>query len=456
MMIDRIKSYIQQHNLANSGTPILLAVSGGTDSMVLADVLLKLNYKIGIAHCNFGLRGNESDADEKFVQEYAASKNIPFYTTRFDVKQFKKENDASTQMAARTLRYEWFEKIRNENGYHVIAVAHHFDDQMETVFLNITKGTGIKGLTGMQPKNGFVIRPMLQISKKEILDYAGENKISFREDSSNTSDDYQRNHLRLNVVPQLQKINPSLHKNMSEFIARMNDYEFLVIEQLASIKKKCWSEKNGIVEIKQGFIRVHPAGRTILFYLLKDFGFNKDQTQNIFESINDVESSGKQFFSETHRLVIDRKSLLVVPVKMKRENYLLFEKIPNKIIFNNYKIDCAIVPVSEVNLKVSPRFAFFDIDKIEYPLLVRYYKTADYFYPMGLSKPKTPGKAGKKKLSKYFKDEKFSLLDKENTPVLFSGEKLIWLVGHRIDDRYKITRSTKNVLKMTIVDDQNK
>lgn len=453
-MITRIQTYIQQHNLFNSGTPILVACSGGVDSMVLMDVLLKLNYKIAIAHCNFQLRGKESDEDEQFIQQFTSQNNIPFHVIKFDTKAYKQDNDVSTQMAARELRYEWFEKIRKENGYHCIATAHHLDDQLETILLNITKGTGLKGLTGMSAKYGFIIRPFLEISKQEISTYANENKIGFREDSSNASDDYQRNLIRHQIVPQLQKINPSLHKSIIDFIDRMNDYETLSNEQIEVANKKCYSEKNDIVEIKLGFIKSHKAGQTILFHLLKEFGFNSDQVNQLHCSWLQPTLSGKQFFSETHRIVIDRKSLFIVPKNIERENYLIFDKIPNQIIFNNYKIQCSLVPINEATIKPSNRYAFFDVDKIEFPLMIRYYKEGDYFYPFGMSKQKTPGKVGKKKLSKYFKDEKFSLLDKENTAILFSGEKLIWLVGHRIDDRFKITAKTKTVLKMAIVDDE--
>jgi len=456
-MQQKIQKYITQNNLFNSGTPILVASSGGVDSMVLIDVFLKSKYNIAIAHCNFQLRGKESDEDEQFIQQFASQNNIPFHVIKFDTKAYKQSNDISTQMAARALRYEWFEKIRKENNYHCIATAHHLDDQLENILLNITKGTGIKGLTGMQAKNGFIVRPFLEVSKQQILDYAKENNIAFREDSSNASDDYQRNLIRNQVVPQLQKINPALHTSVVDFIDRMNDYEALTNTQIEIIKKKCYSEKNGIAEIKFGFIKMHIAGQTILFHLLKEFGFNSDNVNQLFQTFLSLEKletqSGKQFFSETHRIVIDRRSLFIVPKNVERENYLSFDKIPNQIIFNNYKIQCSLVPIHELNIKTSNRYAYFDADKIEFPLLVRYYKEGDYFYPFGMSKPKTPGKAGKKKLSKYFKDEKFSLLDKENTAVLFSGEKLIWLINHRIDDRFKVTEKTKSVLKMVMIDD---
>ena len=237
-MQQRTQTYIQQYNLANLGTPILLACSGGVDSMVLLDVLLKLNYKISIAHCNFQLRGEDSMGDEQFLREFAETHTLPFYTVRFETKAYKKANRQSTQMAARELRYEWLEKIRKENQLHFVATAHHLDDQLETILLNIAKGTGIKGLSGMQPKNGYIIRPFLEISKHDILKYSNDNKIVFREDISNASDDYQRNQLRHHVVPIMHQINPALYQTSMDFIHRMNDYEILVNEQLKSIKKK--------------------------------------------------------------------------------------------------------------------------------------------------------------------------------------------------------------------------
>jgi tRNA(Ile)-lysidine synthase len=454
-MISEVQFFIQQYNLGNTGTPILLACSGGVDSMVLADILLRLGSRIGMAHCNFQLRGDESDQDENFVRRFAEEKSIPFYSTRFDTKGFKSNNDVSTQMAARALRYEWFEKIRKENGYHVIATAHHLDDQLETILLNLVKGTGIKGLSAMQPKNGFIIRPLLEISKQDILLYAGENKIKYREDASNASADYQRNALRLEVIPKLQKINPALHATIKDFISNIRDYEILSEEYIQQLKKKCWSEKNGITEIKTGFINAHPAGRTILFNLISEFNFNSDQASQLYQSIKskNTTASGRQFFSGTHRIVADRKSFFIVPKNATREDYLVFDKIPSNILFNQYKIKCSIIPVHEANIKASPRFAYFDLEKLQFPWMIRYAKEGDYFYPFGLSKPKTPGKAGKKKLSKYFKDEKFSLIQKENTPVLFSGEKLMWVVGHRIDDRFKVTSSTKQILRFLITKD---
>lgn len=450
-MLETVQFYIQQQNLSNSGTPILVACSGGIDSMVLINVLQKLNYTIAIAHCNFQLRFEESNEDEKFIEQYANENSIPFHVIKFDTKALKKEKNISTQMAARELRYEWFEQIRKENHYHKIAVAHHLDDQIETILLNLSKGTGIQGLAGMQAKNEFIIRPMLEISRQQIINYASENNIEYREDSSNASDDYQRNKLRHHVLPILKEINPDLSNTMRAFIERMNDYQVLNAEYIEQIKKKCYTEKEGIVEIKLGFIKSHSAGKTILYHLTKNMGIHADMLQKIIA----VKESGKQFITDTHRLIVDRKSLFITNKENENEQHLLFTEIPKQFCFNQYKIQCSLVPIQELNIKTSPRYAYFDADKIEFPLLLRKAKEGDYFYPFGMSKSKTPGKVGKKKLSKYFKDEKFSLLDKEHAAVLFSGEKLIWLINHRTDDRFKVTPSTKRILKMVVVDSDN-
>ncbi len=232
----------------------------------------------------------------------------------------------------------------------------------------------------------------------------------------------------------------------------MQDYDVLFHEQLKAIQEKCYKVKNNLIEIKLGFIKSHPAGKTILFHFIKDVGFNADTVQNILA----IKESGKQFFSDTHRILVDRRSIFIIEKNIEKENYLLFDKIPKQIIFNNYTIQCSIVPIQEINIHTSTRFAYLDYDKLEFPLHVRYAQDSDYFYPFGMFKPKSDSKVGKKKLSKYFKDEKLSLIEKENTPVLFSSDKLIWVVNHRIDNRYKITSKTQRVLKLVVTDTERK
>jgi tRNA(Ile)-lysidine synthase len=446
-MINKIQHFIEENNLCNSGTPILIACSGGVDSMVLIEVLVNLKYKIAVAHCNFNLRGAESDGDAVFVEQYCLNNKIDFYYKKFDTKKYKQEQKISTQMVARNLRYEWFEQIRKENGFHFIATAHHLDDQLETILLNFTKGTGVNGLKGMLPKNNFIIRPMLAVSKQDILQFATEKNIEYRTDSSNDSKDYLRNKIRHDVVPILSEINPSLIQNINSFSNYMIDAQTLIVAQIKAIKKKCWSEKNGTILIHMNYIKEHRAKYTILYYLLKDFGFTQDSLLNILES----KHVSTQFYSPTHRLIVDRNKLIVSYIQQEKNEILLFDKIPNQIIFNDIKIQCKIVPIEKLNIKSTNNYAYVDVAKISLPLKIRFLNEGDYFYPFGLGKSKNASKIGKKKVSKYFRDEKLNLLEKENTAIIFSDEKVVWLVGHRIDDRFKITAQTTKVLKLKLI-----
>ncbi len=446
-MLEQIAKYIQDNNLANKGTPILVACSGGVDSMVLVDIFLKLDFKIAMAHCNFQLRGEESDEDENFIRTYAEKNNIPLFVNRFETIAYKKNAKISTQMAARDLRYEWFEQIRKENDLHSIATAHHLDDQLETILLNFTKGTGVNGLSGIRAKNNFIIRPLLQISKQSILQFAQENNIAFREDSSNRTDNYQRNKIRHHVTPKLLEINTNLYENVLQFSSIMQDTQALLELQMETIRKKCVSVKNGNTIIKINYVKQHLAKKTVLYYLLKDFGFTSSHIEQVFEA----KESSKQFFSETHRLIIDRNEWIVTTIENEILSHLLMDKIPNNIQFNQYKIQCSVVPIEHLNIKDSKNYAYIALEKLEFPLMLRYLKDGDYFYPFGIGKPKNPLKVGKKKIGKYFRDEKLSLLEKEQTPILFSKERAVWLVGHRIDDRFKVTEATKEVLKFKII-----
>ena len=446
-MLEQVEKYIQDNNLANKGTPILVACSVGVDSMVLVKLLQLLTFPISIAHCNFQLRDEESDGDESFIRTYAEENNIPLFVKRFETIAYKKNSKISTQMAARELRYEWFEQIRKENNFHSIATAHHLDDQLETILMNFAKGTGVNGLSGMQAKNNFIIRPLLQIPKQSILQFAQDNHLAFREDSSNLTDDYQRNKIRHHITPKLLEINPNLYENVLQFTSIMQDTQTLLALQIDAIRKKCVSIKNGNTIIKINYVKQHPAKKTVLFLLLKDFGFTDIHIEQIFK----VKESSKQFFSETHRLIIDRNELIITSIRHEILSHLLMDKIPNNIQFNQYKIQCSVVPIEHLNIKDSKNYAYIALEKLEFPLMLRYLKEGDYFYPFGIGKSKNPLKVGKKKIGKYFRDEKLSLLEKEQTPILFSKERAVWLVGHRIDDRFKVTGTTKEVLKFKII-----
>lgn len=408
---------------------------------------------IHAAHCNFQLRGEESDGDQLMVQNFCRDKGIPFHTVRFETEKYAKEQKISTQMAARELRYEWLEKIRRENGLHLIAVAHHKDDQTETILLQMIQGTGLKGLKGMLPKNGKIVRPLLNVSREEINAYVAQNDIPYREDSSNFSTDYKRNFIRKKISPLIEQLNPNYLQEFSDFAQRMHESFFLFNEQVNKIRK------NVLADWKEGFcfyytsLTEHPSRDTLFFELLSPFGLNRYQVKEIVLNVTGHKRkniSGQTFYSESHRFIMAKKSIYILPINADLTSMLTFDKWPGQIVFNEYRIAVDIKPVNKVNLKKSARFAYLDADKIDFPVLIRYLENADYFYPFGLGKAQNPNKTGKKKLSKFFKDENISLAERERVPLIFSKDRLLWVVGYRIDDRFKITEKTKRVVQLTI------
>lgn len=451
-MLENLQSYIKTHVLFQNKTPILVACSGGMDSMCLLSLLLEAKYEnISVAHCNFGLRAEESDGDEIFVKEFCSKHQLPFHSIRFDTLEFANTHQISTQMAARQLRYEWLEKVRKEIGAHQIVTAHHADDQAETILFNIIQGTGIRGLKGMLPKKGVIVRPMLNIERAAIQEYVLLNQIPFREDSSNASTKYKRNFIRHEIMPLLTRLNPATQRTLGEFSQKMIESEFLMLKEVERIRKKTllpW--KNGF-RLLTTYLLEHPASNTLFFELLTPFGFSADQVNEILKTLSGTKSnslSGQQFLSETHRIIADKKAVYILTLKNEKTEILQFEKWPGQIIFNEYKIDVRQQPIHEVNMQRNTRYAYFDAEKIDFPITIRYAQTADYFYPLG--KAKNSEKPGKKKLSKFFKDIKLPLAEREFTPVLFFGEKLAWVIGHRTDERFKISETTKNVVCLVI------
>lgn len=449
-MIERIEKYIKKHNLLTKATPILLACSGGRDSMFALDILIKMNYKIGVAHCNFSLRDNESDEEEIFVKQYCEKLNLPYFSIRFDTNEYAKANKISTQMAARELRYEWLEKIRKQNNYHQIITAHHLNDQAETIFINLSSGTGIEGLKGIQPKNGHLARPFLTVSRKEITEYVVANNIPYRDDSSNESDKYERNFIRHHIIDPLEKRNPNFLFSIESLSSNLLEQTALYKEKINDYKKKLVKKGSFYDTIYWDFLIKKDTASTLFYEIMHDYGFSSNQCKDIFENLKSA-GSGSQFHSASHTLFKDRNLLYVQVKDSALKKMEVYDKIPNQIIFNNYKIKLNTLPINELCLKTSNKYAFFDLDKIKFPLAIRYWREGDYFYPYGLKKPHSD-KPGKKKISKYFKDEKIPLVEKDIIPLLFSGEHLIWLVGNRIDDRFAITAKTKHVLKCQIID----
>lgn len=447
-LISGFKKYIAEEKLFSPGNKILLAVSGGIDSVVMAHLFKAAGYGTGIAHCNFQLRGKDSEEDEKFVKDLAAEFKLGFYSTSFETKKYQQENKLSPEEAARILRYAWFEEIRQLFNYDFIATAHHLNDAIETIFLNLTKGTGIKGLTGIPSKNGKIIRPLLFTTREEIATYALENKIRYRNDTTNFENDFARNKIRNQVIPVLKTINPSLEQTFKKNIVHFNDAELIYREQIKRKLKKLVTTDGNNKCISIPALMQLPAAATYLFELLHPKGFNSEQVEGI---LNNLTKPGKVFYSASHRVITDRKNIILCAIEHETGSVILIEKENKTVRFGNYKLDFQVNTIKkEIKFNSGGSIVYFDADKIVYPLTLRKWKKGDYFYPLGLAK-KNSDKPGKKKISDLFNDLKFNLLQKENTWVLLSGEKIIWVVGIRQDERMKLSKIPSHMLKIKML-----
>jgi len=442
---NKLLHFVQKEELFNSKSRLLVTVSGGVDSMVLLDVLHQLNYPLAVAHCNFKLRDKASDNDELFVKEISEKLNLPLFNTSFDTATYAKANGISTQMAARDLRYEWFEKIRKENQYELIATAHHQDDNLETILLNLVKGTALRGLSGIAPKNGKIVRPLLPFTKNEILEYAKTNNLKWREDTSNTSNKYERNKIRLQVIPTLKEMNPKLLENLSKNTSYLRDTEHIYTNGLKHHLKN-WLIKRGeetyISILKILKTKGYP---TILYEYLNPFGYNATQVEQIIESFD--AQAGKQFFTETHQLIRDRKFLIISPKTNESKSLHLIDIKQNDLPVNNgiFKIELERfkMPMEDEFFKnylpKTESEAKLHYNKIAFPIRLRRWQKGDFFYPFGM-------KRKKKKLSDFFTDLKLSLIDKQKVWILEDDKKrIMWVVGYRIDDRFAIHKKIKQV-----------
>ena len=432
--INRLQDFIEQQQLFNTGNRILLAVSGGKDSVLMVHLFKAIGVDIGIAHCNFNLRVGEAQRDEHFVKMLSLSFDLPFYVTHFDTKKYAAENKVSTQMAARDLRYNWFEEIRFTKGFDYVAVAHHQNDAVETVLINLVRGTGISGLHGILPKRGKLIRPLLFLNREEINQLVEENKFDFVEDSSNLNSDYIRNKLRLNVIPHLKDINPHLENTFNENIERFAEIETFLKLQVKKIAEEIVVERADAVYISLGNIKALKPQKLLLFELLKEYGFTKNLVEEIISSLD--KQSGIKFFSVSHQATINREDLVV--------SKLNFEMYPHKMIhlndssfeFNDYRFKLAFS--EEVKFEKAEEKIFVDEAVLQFPLILRNWQNGDKFIPLGMN--------GFKKLSDFFIDEKVPLHLKTTIPILVNGNgQIIWIAGMRQDNRYKLTKSTKKV-----------
>ena len=424
MFARKIQKYIQEKKLFAPSDKILVALSGGADSVALLCVLRQLGYECVCAHCNFHLRGEESDRDEAFVRALCEERNIPLCVTHFDTEAYARQNKLSIEMAARELRYAWFEQMRVQTHAAVTAVAHHRDDSVETFLLNMVRGTGINGLKGIAPVNGHVVRPLLTMGRTEILDYLASQKQPYVTDSTNLEDVYARNKLRLDVLPVLREINPAADENIAGTAARLAEVEKIYRR---AVEEACRRVTDGEGRIRIGRLQEEVSPQCVLFELLHPKGFNAAQLADIYRSLS--HGSGKLFYSETFVLLRDREYLLLRPRDEKEEKPpVLHRSVRMK--------DAGFV------LPRDRHVACLDADKVSEPLTLRKWHSGDRFVPFGMK--------GFKSVRDYLRDRKLSLFEKENQYVVCAGNEIVWVVNERPDGRFCVTDETKTVLLLSV------
>lgn len=431
-MLQKFKYHIETNFPFLKGKKLLVACSGGVDSVVLTHLLKQLEFEIALAHCNFSLRGKESDNDEMFVIGLARRLEIPVFAETFDTHKYAEDLKISTQMAARELRYGWFEEILSSFKYHYLLTGHHLDDDLETFFINLSRGTGLKGLKGIPKKNQNIIRPLLILTKEEILDYAERTKLKWREDLSNQKPDYLRNKLRLEVIPQFKETNKSLLNNFQITRRNLQSSQALIEDYMALVYNLVVSETFNGYKLDIQKIKELPNSKALLYELLNGFGFTEwDDVSNLLEA-----QTGRQLFSKTHRLLKNREELILTEIDA--DNVVEEFKITNEGI--EFPISLSIEP-SEYIGETEKNLIYVPTGKLKFPLKMRRWRDGDFFYPFGMN-----GK--KKKLSKFFKDERISLLEKDKIWLLTSDESIIWVIGFRMDERFKVNEKDSEILKI--------
>ena len=431
-MIEQFKNHLQERFPFLKTSKSLVAISGGIDSVVLARLMAELDYDFALIHCNFNLRGEESDGDEEFVISIGEELGAEVFTQRFDTKGFAKEEGISIQMAARELRYIWFEELRQTLKYDYILTGHHAQDDLETFFINLSRGSGLDGLTGIPEQNEYILRPLIPFSRRQIKSYVDQKNIEWREDSSNISDKYLRNHIRHHVVPALEKAAPNFLQQFSKSRSFLQESSQLIEDYTALLYSKIVTESFQGYQLNIQALKDVPHTKAVLYQLLKDFEFTA--WEDIYDLLD--AQAGKWVSSGSYRLIKDRGVLLLTVEKELNLKQYRIAEFDAQIIIENLEI--TIANTKEIDLSKKGE-AVFDKDMLKYPLTIRKWQEGDYFYPFGMH--------GKKKLSKFFKDEKFSALDKSAIWLLCSGDDIIWVVGHRTDNRYKVKSDSQNLLK---------
>ena len=416
---------------------VLVAVSGGPDSVVLLDALHREGFFVVIAHCNFHLRGEDSNLDADFVKGLANKYQAPYCQIDFDTEREAKERGVSIEMVARDLRYEWFEHMAEEWHCERIAVAHNADDVVETFFLNLTRGSGLQGLSGMAELRGKIVRPLLKVSRKQIMDYIAEYELQYRIDATNLETIYTRNKIRHNVIPQLEEINPSFLDTMADNMRFIASAQSIVENYAAEAFKSVVTIENDRIVFDLKKLEEYQGVDTLLFIWLSKYGFSSDVVMQLYRSLDDI--SGKQFYSATHRIVIGRGVLECTMHNAQCTIHNSQFTIGKTQFTIDEPIKLEIKEIDRANFEVikSANVACLDADKLQYPLILRRWQQGDWFIPFGMK--------GRKKLSDFFVDKKFTMNDKEQLWLLTSGDDIVWVVGHRVDARYAVTDKTKNV-----------
>ncbi|MGL1888779.1 MAG: tRNA lysidine(34) synthetase TilS [Reichenbachiella sp.] len=434
----KVKAYIKNHSLFQATDKLLLTVSGGIDSICMAHILHELQYDITVAHCNFQLRQMAADEDQQFVQGLCQQLDIPFITKSFDTSTYADTHHVSIQMAARDLRYEWFDEVLKENDLQYILTAHHANDALETCLFNLTKGTGISGLKGID-QQPFIKRPLLCCTKEEINQYAADHNISWREDVSNSSNKYHRNSIRNQVIPLLKKINPNIEHTYTQNVRRYSALESLLKNQAVEIVQKYMRTIGTDQVLDTSWYDADKGSFAVLDQILKPYGFVLDQIINIETCLLNAET-GKTFQANQHALLVDRKQIIISTKtssgSINKTHITIASEVDTYIL--NDKTLTFTQAGREVTIDRNPHHAYLDADKITYPITIRNWELGDWFIPLGMS--------GKKKLSDFMIDKKIPLNLKQRILVFESENNIFWIEGQRIDNRFKVTDQTKNIL----------
>ncbi len=440
-MQEKFEAFVREQKLFDKNDRVLVALSGGVDSVVLATLMLRSGYTFSVAHCNFHLRGEESNRDERFVRSWAEKNKIKLFVSEFDTYEYMQQKGISLEMAARELRYSMFNNLMTSQGFSLLATAHHADDSAETFFINLLRGTGIAGLHGILPKHDNIVRPLLFATRKDIFDFAKANNIPFVEDSTNEDTQFLRNKIRHRLFPLLKDLCPNFDTVIKKDIDRLRETEIVFRSVIERLRADIIEKESNICKINIDRLKkLHPI-RILLYELLSEYGFNETDSNNVLASLD--KESGKQFFSKTHRLLKDRNYLFITPLNadQHQERYLLNES-QNMVNYPMHLIIETLEDLTFVNISKDRNIAMFDKDMLQFPLVLRHWKQGDAFVPFGMRKSK--------KLSDFFTSEKYSLIEKQQQWLLCSGNDIIWIVGRRTDNRYRISEKTKTILKIEI------